>query len=114
MGRKWSDLTLWVYKTQTEIKHNILIRYLQAWFAFNAQGHSSCKQLVVVDGFAERGSYHSSEHSPLNTQRKDGSPLYMINTLLTHSAQEQILNNVKITFLFIDEDINNHNALEID
>src|SRR5947199_7978701 len=101
MGRKRSDPTLWVYKTQTETKHNILIRYLQAWFAVNARGRSSCKRLVVVDGFAGRGSYHSHENSPSNTQRKDGSPLHMINTLLTHSAQEQILKNVKITFLFI-------------
>jgi three-Cys-motif partner protein len=48
----------WVYSQHTQAKHEILRRYLGAWFAI--LGHQN-PLLVILDGFAGKGKYTTGE-----------------------------------------------------
>lgn len=58
------DPRKWDYTEHTRAKHEILRRYLDAWYSI--LGTSRAKQLVILDGFAGRGKYNGGE---------DGSPV---------------------------------------
>ena len=80
--------TLWKIEPHTQAKHEILRRYLGAWFPILGKYN---KRLVYLDGFCGPGRYKGGE---------DGSPIIALRQALDH--QERLKRN-KITFLFIDE-----------
>lgn len=67
---------VWEQAPHTKAKHDILVRYLGAWFAiFGASRHH--RTVNVLDGFAGPGKYKDGE---------PGSPVLALNTLLDHKA----------------------------
>jgi len=68
--------TVWERPPHTKAKHDILMRYLGAWFGIF--GRSRYHQRVnVLDGFAGPGRYDDDE---------PGSPVLTLNTLLEHRS----------------------------
>lgn len=65
------DSTLWPYEPHTNAKHEILRRYLQAWFPILDKYYD----LVYIDGFAGPGEYEGGE---------PGSPLIVLDLALHH------------------------------
>lgn len=84
------------------IKHDLIRKYLQAWFAKLALGgwHG---RLVYFDTHAGRGRYAEGEL---------GSPLVALDALLGHSSRDRLLENSEITFVFIERDAESVAALE--
>lgn len=82
------DSTSWKIEPHTRAKHEILRRYLGAWFPILGSGN---KRVVYIDGFCGPGRYHGGE---------DGSPIIALKEAMNHS--ERLANN-EITFLFLDE-----------
>lgn len=80
--------TLWGIEPHTKAKHEILRRYLGAWFAILGSTNS---RIVYIDGFCGPGKYLGGE---------DGSPIIALNEAINHQAR---LANSNISFLFIDE-----------
>lgn len=67
--------TVWERPPHTKAKHDILVRYLGAWFGiFGFSGH---QRVNVLDGFAGPGRY--DDDAP-------GSPVLTLNTLLEHRS----------------------------
>ena len=81
----------WDIKPHTEAKHAILKRYLQAWVPILTQGNFP--EILYVDGFAGPGRYSKGE---------DGSPIIALKEAL--KFKDKIKS--KITFLFIEKNIN--------
>lgn len=80
--------TLWEIEPHTLAKHEILRRYLGAWFPILAKYNG---RIVYLDGFCGPGRYKGGE---------DGSPIIALREALNHRLR---LQNNKISFLFIDE-----------
>jgi three-Cys-motif partner protein len=80
--------TIWEIEPHTLAKHEILRRYLGAWFpilgAYN-------KRIVYIDGFCGPGKYKGGEA---------GSPIVALEEALKHSLR---LAGNQLTFLFMDE-----------
>ena len=92
---------LWNLEPHTAAKHRVLRAYLDAWIpvlaqqAFVARQFSSERpRLLLVDGFAGPGRYAQGEL---------GSPLIMLDALLSHSAFDRFA-GVDFVFLFIEHD----------
>ena len=68
--------TLWPLEPHTRAKHDILIRYLQAWFPI--LGQSRFPTVIYIDGFAGPGRY--SNDAP-------GSPVLALRAALQHQAR---------------------------
>ncbi|GAB3489454.1 three-Cys-motif partner protein TcmP [Flexivirga lutea] len=68
--------TVWQRPAHTMVKHDILVRYLGAWFAIFGRSpyHSSVN---ILDGFAGPGQYANNE---------PGSPVLTLRALLDHQA----------------------------
>ena len=81
--------TTWEIEPHTLAKHEILRRYLAAWFPIIA---SYSNKLVYIDGFCGPGRYKGGE---------PGSPIIAINQAI---AQQRYLAGRQVTFLFIDAD----------
>ncbi|MBW7881188.1 MAG: three-Cys-motif partner protein TcmP [Caldilineaceae bacterium] len=81
--------TTWHIEPHTLAKHEILRRYLAAWFPILASGH---QRIVYLDGFCGPGRYAAGE---------PGSPIIALEEAKKHSAQ---LGDKQLTFLFLDED----------
>lgn len=81
--------TLWPADAHTLAKHDILQRYLGAWFPILASGNS---KILYIDGFCGPGRYEGGEA---------GSPIVAIRSALVHSDR---LRYNRLTFLFTDED----------
>lgn len=64
---------VWERPPHTKAKHDILTRYLGAWFGIF--GYSKHPRINVIDGFAGPGRYDDDE---------PGSPILTLNTLLDH------------------------------
>ena len=79
--------TLWNIEPHTKAKHEILRRYLGAWFAILG---SRIPRIVYIDGFCGPGQYLGGE---------DGSPIIALNEAL----RQPILAHSEVTFLFIDD-----------
>lgn len=82
--------TLWKIEPHTQVKHEILRRYLGAWFAILGPKNSS---IMYLDGFCGPGRYSGGE---------DGSPIIALKEAI---KQEARLKNTKVVFFFIDQDI---------
>lgn len=67
---------VWERQPHTKAKHDILERYLGAWFGILGQSRYDSR-VVVLDGFAGPGRYDDGEL---------GSPIVALNTLLEHKA----------------------------
>jgi three-Cys-motif partner protein len=106
-----SDRMKWVCHEQTEIKHKILKAYLNAWLPMLGSWND---RLVVVDGFAGRGSYISRDRTSDDDDAVDGSPLLMLKTLLDHKGfTKGHLNQLRdFIFLFIEANTDNFNSLQ--
>lgn len=78
--------TLWQIEPHTLAKHEILRRYLQAWYGILGQRH---QRVIYIDGFCGPGRYTGGEK---------GSPLIALETAIEHVAAPDC-----ITFLFTDE-----------
>ena len=80
--------SLWDIEPHTKAKHEILKRYLDAWFPILATYN---QRIIYLDGFCGPGRYKGGE---------DGSPIIAIKKALNHFGR---LQNRKITFIFLDE-----------
>lgn len=79
--------TLWEIEPHTKAKHEILRRYLGAWFPILG---SKIPRIVYIDGFCGPGRYLGGE---------EGSPIIA----LQEARKQPILINSDVNFLFIDE-----------
>lgn len=79
--------TLWEIEPHTKAKHEILRRYLGAWFPILG---SKIPRIVYIDGFCGPGRYLGGE---------DGSPIIALKEALN----QPVLANSEVNFLFIDE-----------
>ncbi len=79
--------TTWKIQPHTQAKHDILRRYLSAWFPILGKNH---ERIFYIDGFCGPGRYQDEE---------DGSPIIV----LKEAAKQSSLQNTKIIFFFIDE-----------
>lgn len=95
------DSVLWPLDSHTAAKHRVLRAYLDGWLP--VLGHQAQRavsygddqpRLLLVDGFAGPGRYETGE---------PGSPLIMLDALLSHQSFEE-LRNVQFTFFFIEHD----------
>jgi len=79
--------TLWELDPHTKAKHEILGRYLAAWFPILSTYHS---RIVYIDGFAGPGRYAKGEN---------GSPMIALNVAVNHR------NTIagEVVFWFIEE-----------
>ncbi len=68
------ETPVWEKQPHTEAKHEILRRYLGAWFGIMSQHNS---RIVYLDGFAGPGIYSDGSQ---------GSPVLALQTLLDHRA----------------------------
>jgi three-Cys-motif partner protein len=96
-----AEPVLWTLEPHTAAKHRVLRAYLDAWIpvmgqqALLARRFSSERpRLLFVDGFAGPGVYAAGE---------PGSPLIMLQALLSHSAFAR-LEGLDFIFLFIEHD----------
>ena len=65
--------TLWSLEPHTQAKHDILRRYLSAWFPILSRGHD---RIAYLDGFSGPGRYTGGE---------PGSPLVALDVAINHS-----------------------------
>jgi three-Cys-motif partner protein len=82
--------TLWPLEPHTRGKHEVLKRYLDAWFPILG---SWAGRIIFIDGFAGPGEYLGGE---------PGSPLIALRTYLDHRSRHLVRSQV--TFLFIEKD----------
>jgi three-Cys-motif partner protein len=89
--------TQWKIEPHTIAKHEILQRYLGAWYPILS---SSSSTVTYIDGFCGPGRYEKGE---------DGSPIIALREAL---EQSQLFQNKQIKFLFIDERVDRIAHLE--
>jgi three-Cys-motif partner protein len=83
---------LWPAEPHTLAKHELLRRYLAAWYPIlTQQGYHA--RVVFIDGFAGPGVYQSGE---------EGSPIVALRTLVQHGAFSSMKG--RFVFLFIERE----------
>ena len=96
-----SDETVWELEPHTKAKHELLRRYLGAWFPIlTASGFN--RRVVFLDGFAGPGIYSNGE---------PGSPLIAIQTLVDHTYFDG-MSRTEFVFLFVEADAARFASLE--
>jgi three-Cys-motif partner protein len=93
--------TVWAIEAHTKAKHDILRRYLGAWFPKVASWES---KLVYIDGFAGPGTYKSGE---------PGSPLVALDTLVRHQHFNAMSDGTTFVFAFVENDGRRVASLEV-
>jgi|Deesub1362A_J573_1020465.scaffolds.fasta_scaffold00525_5 three-Cys-motif partner protein len=84
---------IWEIDPHTVAKHEILKRYLQAWFPILARWFG---RIIYLDGFAGPGIYQDG---------REGSPLIALRCLLEHKLRNRLLNKKReFVFIFIEKD----------
>jgi three-Cys-motif partner protein len=83
---------VWELEPHTKVKHEIMRRYLGAWFAILGSWHG---RILFIDGFAGPGRYDSGE---------PGSPIIAMNTLLEHRDKDRLLDRCEFVFFFCEPD----------
>ena len=68
--------TVWERPAHTKAKHDILVKYLQAWFGIMGSSQYVTRA-GVIDGFAGPGVYINGE---------PGSPMLVVDALLDHAS----------------------------
>ena len=79
--------TLWQIEPHTQAKHELLRRYLNAWFPILIHGHD---KIVYIDGFSGPGRYLGGE---------PGSPLVALDVAINHRRSL----DGEVAFWFMDE-----------
>jgi three-Cys-motif partner protein len=93
--------TVWPRPAHTKAKHDILVKYLQAWFGI--MGNSPYDPKVgVFDGFAGPGVYAHDE---------PGSPVLVLEALLDHEHFSRWV-GTEFLFLFNEQDPQRYASLE--
>lgn len=87
------------YRDQTRVKHEVLRKYVPAFFHVLKSYH---KNLVYIDGFAGRGTYDITEDATV-----DGSPLHALKVISENSELSD-----KVTTIFIETDRENYERLD--
>lgn len=95
------DKTIWTIDQHTRAKHELLRRYLGAWFPVLASSGWN-RRVLFLDGFAGPGVYASGE---------PGSPIIALTTLVDHSHFGR-LSSTEFVFLFVEADPQRHASLE--
>lgn len=85
--------TVWELEPHTKAKHELLRRYLGAWFPILTSSGVN-KRVLFMDGFAGPGIYSNGEH---------GSPLIALATLVDHSHFDR-LTMTEFVFVFVEAD----------
>ena len=91
------DPKKWIYKEHTEVKHEILRKYLEAWVRIVGRYHGT---VCIFDCFAGRGIYTNGEI---------GSPLITMRAVKNVKQKFDFLKNVELTF--IESNKNNYENL---
>ncbi|OBA38985.1 three-Cys-motif partner protein TcmP [Gordonia sp. 852002-51296_SCH5728562-b] len=100
MAKTDSQPTIWRQQPHTKAKHDILTRYLGAWFGIF--GRSRFHQAVnLLDGFAGPGTYENGE---------PGSPILAITTLLSHRDFDSY-SDTRFNFVFNERDPARYSSL---
>lgn len=81
--------TIWKIEPHTRAKHEILKRYLGAWFPILSAGSN---KIIYLDGFAGPGVYEGGEN---------GSPVIALQTAVDHVLAPRFK---EILFFFIEKD----------
>lgn len=81
--------TVWPIEAHTQAKHEILRRYLGAWFPILSR---TSGRIIYLDGFAGPGIYAGGE---------DGSPVIALQTAVDHMLRSYFK---QIMFFFIEKD----------
>lgn len=81
----------WDIQPHTLAKHEILRRYLDAWFPILGSRH---RRIIYIDGFCGPGRYKGGEQ---------GSPIIALRSAYSHWERGR-LKNAEVVFLFIDID----------
>ena len=89
----------WDIQPHTLAKHEILRRYLDAWFPILGSRH---RRIIYIDGFCGPGRYKGGE---------PGSPIIALRSAYSHRERGR-LKNAEVVFLFIDSDERRINNLE--
>ena len=90
----------WKIEQHTLAKHELLRRYLGAWFPIlTSRGHN--RRVIYLDGFAGPGRYKEG---------KLGSPLIALNTLMNHSHFVRMY-RTEFVFTFVEQDLSTFNNL---
>ena len=89
------------YRRQTEIKHQILEKYIPAFFNVLKRHQNN---LVYIDAFAGRGTYSD----PDSGTSKPGSPIRAIRLVAARPALAR-----KVSFVFSESDAENFRNLEL-
>jgi len=91
---------LWSLAAHTRVKHEILRRYLGAWFGILGR---VTPKVIYIDGFCGPGRYEKGEK---------GSPIIALEHAINHA---KTLKNTQFLFVFIDKekDYTDHLSLEI-
>jgi len=79
----------WPLEPHTRAKHEILKRYLGAWFGIMGPKNP---RIIYLDGFCGPGRYEGGE---------DGSPILAIKLALEHHQKNHVQ---EVSFVFVDED----------
>lgn len=85
--------TIWTRHAHTKAKHDILVKYLQAWFAIMG-GSPYDRKVGIFDGFAGPGVYNDGE---------PGSPVVVVEALLDHASFARWV-DTEFIFLFNEVD----------
>src|SRR5258708_1878724 len=83
---------VWPMEPHTLAKHEILRRYLGAWFPIMSKYNS---RIIFFDGFAGPGIYQNGEI---------GSPLIALQVLIKHSLFPSFGEGTEYIFLFCESD----------
>ena len=89
--------TTWKAAPHTVAKHNILEKYLAAWFPILGSSH---RRIVYIDGFAGPGVYEGGE---------PGSPVRALEVAINHPQRDRFN---EIVFWFIENDPGRCDMLE--
>lgn len=88
------------YSNLQKVKHDLIREYLKGWFP---KLGSWAGRVLYLDTHAGRGKYLTGQY---------GSPLIALNTFLSHSYREIILEKSEVVFYFIERDADNLEALK--
>ena len=88
--------TAWELEAHSELKHQILEKYLKAWIPILGMKNP---RVIYFDTFAGPGSYSNG---------KDGSPIVALKTFVRHSHKS----TVEMLFYFMESDRRNRAHLE--
>jgi three-Cys-motif partner protein len=93
--------TVWERPPHTKAKHDILTRYLGAWFGIFGRSRYH-RRVIVLDGFAGPGRYDDDE---------PGSPAPTLSTLLDHRSFADF-GDTEFTFIFNEWDGERYTSLQ--